>query len=117
MENIQVIDQFVFRFSKVQDAMGERLFRAILELLQEDVKTKSFLDILNRLEQLGALESREEWISLRAMRNNFAHEYDEDAASMSDDLNIAYAHVPLLEVIFDRVRVFAGKYLDSGSLS
>lgn len=116
MDNIQVVDQFVFRFSKVQDAMGERLFRTILELLREEVKTRSFLDILNRLEQLGALESREEWISLRVMRNRFAHEYDEDAMSMSEALNTAYAHAPRLEVIFDRMRVFAGNYLElSGS--
>jgi len=112
MEEIQVVDQFVFRFSKVQDAMGERLFRAILELLKEDVKTRPFLDILNRLEQLGALESREEWVSLRVMRNRFAHEYDEEAMSMSEALNTAYSHASRLDEIFKGMREFAGNYLD-----
>lgn len=117
MDDIQVIDQFVFRFSKLQDAMGERLFRAVLEFLEEEVKTRSFLDILNRLEQLGALESREQWLSLRIMRNNFAHEYDDDAVSMSETLNTAYAHASRLEGIFGRMREFASKYSDPAHFS
>lgn len=112
MQDVQVVDQFVFRFSKVQDAMGERLFRAVLELLKEEIKTKPFLDILNRLEQLGALESRDEWIFLRGMRNSFAHEYEEDASSMSEVLNMAYLHASRLDVIFDRMHEFTKKYSD-----
>ena len=112
LEQIQVVDQFVFRFSKVQDAMGERLFKAVLELLDEEVKTRPFLDILNRLEQLGALESREQWMELRIMRNRFAHEYDNDALSMSEALNTAYSHAASLMDIFERMRGYVGKYLD-----
>lgn len=112
LEQIQVVDQFVFRFSKVQDAMGERLFKAVLELLGEEVKTRSFLDILNRLEQLGALQSREQWMELRAMRNRFAHEYDVDTVSMSESLNTAYSHAASLREILDGMRGFLVKYLD-----
>ena len=111
MEQIQVVDQFVFRFSKVQDAIGERLFKAALELVGEEVKTRTFLDILNRLEQLGGLESREQWMGLRVIRNRFAHEYDDDAVSMSEALNTAYAQAPRLMEIFDRMRDFVGDYL------
>lgn len=111
MEQVQVVDQFVFRFSKVQDAMGERLFKAALELVGEEVKTRTFLDILNRLEQLGGLESREQWMGLRVMRNRFAHEYDDDAVSMSEALNTAYAQAPRLVEIFDQIRGFVANYL------
>jgi uncharacterized protein with HEPN domain len=112
MEQIQVVDQFVFRFSKIQDAMGERLFKAALELVGEEVKTRTFLDILNRLEQMGALESREQWMGLRVMRNRFAHEYDDDAVSMSEALNIAYVQAPRLMEIFNQIRGFVANYLD-----
>ena len=30
-EQISFIDQYIFRFSKIQDIMGEKLFRMILE--------------------------------------------------------------------------------------
>ena len=48
-EQVENIDQFIFRFSKLQDAMGERLFRGVLICLGEKVKNKQFLDLLNRL--------------------------------------------------------------------
>ena len=36
-EQVRCIDQFIFRFSKLQDAMGAKLFRYILEYLDEDM--------------------------------------------------------------------------------
>ena len=35
MAGTRTLDQFVFRFSKLQDAVGNRLFPAILEVLAE----------------------------------------------------------------------------------
>ena len=52
------IDQMIFRFSKLQDTMGEKIFPSILELGGEQVKTMTFIDRLNRLEELGLLSKR-----------------------------------------------------------
>ena len=54
LDNIQnsFIDQLNFRFSKLQDTIGESLFKKILILSKEDVKKMTFLDILNKLESL-----------------------------------------------------------------
>lgn len=50
-DEIEPIDQFLFRFAKLQDAMGEKLFVLLLEFLQEEnVKSRPFMDVLNRLE-------------------------------------------------------------------
>ena len=35
-DEIEHIDQFLFRFAKLQDAMGEKLFLLILEFLKEE---------------------------------------------------------------------------------
>jgi hypothetical protein len=49
-DEIEPIDQFLYRFTKLQDAMGEKLFLLILEFLKEENTTnKPFIDILNRL--------------------------------------------------------------------
>ena len=77
-EEIRLLDQLIYRFTKLQDAMGERLFRYLLVALEEDVKSLSFLDILNRLEQLHILESKDDWLSLRKLRNEFSHEYSNE---------------------------------------
>ena len=103
-EQIEALDQFLFRFSKLQDAIGQRLFSGVLEILEEPVKETSFLDRLNRLEQLNVIESKEQWLSLRNMRNKLAHEYEDDLQGMSEVLNLVYASYDVLAAIFVRVK-------------
>ncbi len=56
-ENLETIDSFIFRFCKMQDTMGEKLFPLTLEALGEEVRNKPFIDILNKLERLEILPS------------------------------------------------------------
>lgn len=58
-DDIEHIDQMLYRFSKLQDAMGERTFPALLEWLEEDIKPMTTIDRLNRLEEIGALAPAE----------------------------------------------------------
>ena len=51
-EQAEALDQYLFRFSTLHDAIGQRLFPGVLEILEEPVKETPFLDRLNRLEQL-----------------------------------------------------------------
>lgn len=73
-ETVGFLDQYIFRFSKLQDTIGARLFPQILEALAEPVTDKAFIDILNRLEKLGILDSAFNWVQLRKIRNDIAHE-------------------------------------------
>jgi len=50
---IQIIDQFILCFSKLQDAMGNRLFPMLLQYLGESFEERPMIDKLNRLEKLG----------------------------------------------------------------
>lgn len=72
LDEIGYIDQFLFRFTKLQDSMGEKLFGTMLYLLGEDFSKKPFIDVLNRLEKMELL-NKDEWLALRAIRNNVAH--------------------------------------------
>ena len=49
-EELSYFDQLIFRFSKLQDSMGGKLFPAILENLGEDVRELPFIDRLTKLE-------------------------------------------------------------------
>ncbi len=44
---VSVIDQMIFRFSKLQDTLGDKIFPSILELNGEKVKSMTFIDRLN----------------------------------------------------------------------
>lgn len=110
-EEIEHIDQFLFRFSKLQDVMGEKLFPTILSLLAEDVKRKSFIDILNRLEALELLET-DNWLRLRKIRNSVAHEYGFNVVDMVESLNAIYQSCANLLDIYDVLYAFCLRRFD-----
>jgi hypothetical protein len=76
-DEIEYIDQFLFRFSNLQDTIGEKLFKTILLYLEEKVENKPFIDILNSLEKLGLLDNANIWRQLLNGRNELAHNYDD----------------------------------------
>ena len=86
---VQSLDQFVLRFSKLQDAMGNRLFPSILRYLQEPYEERPMIDKLNRLEKLGYLDNAETWQNIRATRNKFAHDYPDDSERNAALINLA----------------------------
>ncbi len=104
-DEVEHIDQFLFRFAKLQDAMGEKLFILMLEFLEEEnPKSKPFIDTLNRLEQIGLLEDKNTWLELRKIRNNIAHQYDDEPQQAAEALNAIYAAKPTLESIFQTIK-------------
>ena len=76
LKNVQYIaysDQIIYRFSKLQDCMGAKLFKSIL-LYQGENIDKPFLDILNQLEKMDIIDV-DEWFEMRDLRNDIAHNY------------------------------------------
>ena len=49
---VEHIDQFIFRFTKLQDAMRKRLIPITYQILEPEKEEASFIDILNKLEKL-----------------------------------------------------------------
>ncbi len=108
-EEVKVVDQFLFRFSKLQDAIGEKLFRAILILLEEPVEGVPFLDILNRMEKLELIEEARVWRELRYDRNELAHNYEEDADEAARVINSLYDKRDLLCNFYYRIKQYYEK--------
>ncbi|MDP2805316.1 MAG: hypothetical protein Q8O24_05180 [Gallionellaceae bacterium] len=107
---IAIVDQFVSRFAKLQDAMGAKLLPMVLELTKEQGDLDVYLDKLNRLEKIGALPSVDEWLALREMRNAFAHDYPEDSELQAAILNRAFVAADRLLEILQYVKNFATRY-------
>lgn len=103
-ELVRCIDQFIFRFSKLQDAMGAKLFRYILEYLDEDIKYLPMRDILNRLERYGIIPSSHDWIYIRELRNDIAHDYSIDEKDTVIALNELISKTETLLAIYDSLK-------------
>lgn len=110
-DDVEALDQYIFRFTKLQDAMGERLFPHILGLLEEPARSQPFLDKLNRLEQLGVIAAKSDWLELRALRNQLTHEYEDNADSMSAAINQVYASFERIEQLYRQADDFIRPYL------
>ena len=103
-------DQYIFRFSKLQDIMGTRLFSLTLEALAEPATDKAFIDILNRLEKLGILDSAFFWIQLRKIRNDIAHEYPASLVERIEGMNYLFDHIEELKQIIERCKSIVDKH-------
>ena len=81
-------DQCIYRFVKLQDTMGAKLFKSLLLYLGENTD-RPFLDILNQLEKIDVVDV-DEWFEIRDLRNEIAHNYADDEGMVADILNTIF---------------------------
>ena len=108
-EQTAVLDQFLYRFAKLQDCIGLRLIPAVYALLESDTSAHPFIDILNRLEKLGVLTSAADWQYFRSLRNNFAHEYPDRPEDIVHGVNALYASWDKFMMLYMKLAATAGK--------
>lgn len=113
---LSFIDQLIYRFSKLQDSMGEKIFPMILLVAGEEVKRKTFIDMLNRLEELGVVE-RVLWLSLREIRNEIAHDYSFNQLEVVDSINQIYDVADQLLCVYQQVRDYCTQKFPELNLS
>ncbi len=88
-EKIKTIDSFIYRFTKVQDRMGEKFFPLILSELQEYKRSMALIDVLHRLEKLELLQNSDDWIEYRKLRNTLTHEYPDNEDEIIEAINLS----------------------------
>jgi len=88
-EDRRLLDQFAYRYTRLQDDMGARLMPAVLKALGEDIAPMSAIDRFARLEQLGWLDSADNWLVLRQVRNQFVHDYPDSPTERFERLQAA----------------------------
>jgi hypothetical protein len=103
---LALFDQLIYRFSKLQDSMGSRLFRQLLGALEEDISGLPFIDILNKMEKLNLIENAKDWISLRQTRNTISHEYPFFKEVQIEELNLLPDEVIKLTTIWSKLREY-----------
>ena len=101
---ITFLDQFVFRYTKLQDTMGQQVLRMFCaQILLEPVEDAVLANVLVLLERRGYL-SESQWREQRAMRNALTHEYPEQVGWQVQTLNLAYGLAQQLAAWFERLQ-------------
>ncbi len=105
--DVAFVDQIIYRFAKVQDTIGARLFKTFL-LYQGENVDKPFRDILHALERLHIVDV-DEWFALREIRNSIAHQHEHDSELARAIVNSIYttrhrlmAIVQAIDALVDR---------------
>jgi hypothetical protein len=88
------VEAFVGRFGRLQDTVGDKLLPLLLAVLGE--KLSSAIDNLDRAERLGFIQSADEWMTMRNLRNQMVHEYVEDPIVLLSALQTGHVFVPVL---------------------
>jgi hypothetical protein len=103
---VEQLDQFLFRFAKLQDAMGSHLFPSVDGLMSGKTESRPFIDILMSLEKYGVIDNAGVWQEFRELRNNLSHEYPENIDESVVTLNLLFKQWPQFRGIYIRVRDF-----------
>ena len=88
------LEAFVGRFGRLQDTLADKLLPSLLEASAEP--RASALENLDRAEKLGWIDSADDWMSARRLRNLMVHEYIEDRQILFGALMAGHRFVPTL---------------------
>ncbi len=106
-EQISFSDQLIYRFSQLQDSMGQKFFKLLMKGLGENTENIPFVDVLCRMEQLELIDSHNEWLTLRETRNLVTHEYPFNKNEMIEGLNELFTQSFTLSNIWLSMRSYA----------
>ncbi len=106
-QDLAYSDQIIYRFSKLQDTMGAKLFKSVL-LYQGENVNKPFLDILNQLERIDIVNV-DDWFEIRDLRNEIAHDYNDSDNVAINILNMIYRLKDELENILNAITILIKK--------
>ena len=84
--------------------MGAKIFRYLLEYLDEDISALPMRDILNRLERYLIIPSADEWTYIRELRNEVSHDYPLLETDLVSILNELLSKTGTLFGIYDKLK-------------
>ena len=96
------LEAFVPRFGRMQDTMADKLIPRWLDALAESPGSQ--IENLNRAERLQVIESTENWLMARKLRNRLVHEYMRNARDFAEALAQARKQSLMLIDSYNRLR-------------
>ncbi len=101
-EKKNALDVLAFRFSKLQDLLGNKIFREYLNETGFITEGKSFYEILRELDKENIIDI-DKWAEFRAIRNQIAHDYPYTDKEKAEAINYLIDNAKYLKEIVDRI--------------
>ena len=97
------LDAFAFRFAKLQDLLGAKIFREYLEFINFPTQDKNFLELLKELNKEGIVDI-DKWAEFRSVRNSFAHDYPYDESEKIEAINYLIKNIDYLFEVIEQIK-------------
>lgn len=110
-EQKAIFEAYLKRFSSLQDYMGNKLFPLIIEMA--GITSGKMSDILVAVEREEIIDSLQEWIELREIRNALEHDYPEALQQALQELQQCVASYPKLNQYAENVLQFSKEKLNA----
>lgn len=97
------LDVLAFRFAKLQDLLGTKIFREYLVFLQYPVEDKNFLDLLKELEKEDVVDI-DVWSEFRGVRNSISHDYPFEEDEKVEAINYLVKNIDYLMDVTKKIK-------------
>ena len=107
-EQRAILDAYLKRFASIQDFLGAKIFSLLLEIA--GINNSKMSEVLSNIEKENIIDSLENWIELREVRNELEHDYPEELQEALDDLKYCIDSFGKLESYYLNSLNFFKKY-------
>ncbi len=104
-----ILDAYLKRFSSIQDFLGSKIFSLLLEVA--GITSNKMSEVLYYIEKEQIIDSLENWIELREIRNELEHDYPEELNEALKDLEYCINAFDKIESYYINSLNFANKYI------
>lgn len=96
---LDTLDTLAFRFAKLQDLIGSKIFREYLSKVGFITEDKTYWDILKEIEKEDIIDI-DLWSEFRKIRNLLAHDYPDEIEEKIEAINYLIEKTPsLIDVV------------------
>ena len=108
-EKRAILDAYLKRFASIQDFLGAKIFSLLLEIA--GINNSKMSEVLSNIEKENIIDSLENWIELREVRNELEHDYPEELQEALNDLKYCVDSFEQLESYYLNSLNFFKKYI------
>ncbi|GEM_PF-374494 len=104
-----VLDAYLKRFSSLQDFLGAKIFSLLIEV--SGINSSKMSEVLYHIEKEEIIDSLDNWIELREVRNELEHDYPEELEEALEDLKFCIESFEKIERYYLNSVNFAKRYI------
>ena len=102
-----VLEAYLGRFSSLQDFLGAKVFKSLLDV--SGISYSKMSEVLTLVEKEGIIDI-DTWIAFRNIRNNLEHYYPDELEEALTDLKYCLDQFIYMQNVVKKVFEFVGRY-------